>query len=214
VRRSGVIAGIALGTALYAFGGLAAFTMLLTFFVLGTFATRLGYARKAALGLAQARGGRRGATEALANVSAGAIFAFLALATPHAALFEIALVAAFATAASDTVSSEIGQAFGRRHLLATTFRPVAAGTGGAVSLEGTLAGVAASVVVAGAGLAAGLLDRSGMLVVIVAAFLGNYFESVLGATLEGRLGLSNAAVNFANTVAGGLAGLGLAYLSG
>jgi len=214
VRRSGVIAGILLGTALYAFGGFPGFAPLLTFFALGTAATKLGHARKAALSLAQEQGGRRGAVEALANVSAGTLFAFLALATPHAALFAIALAAAFATAAADTVSSEIGQAFGRRHLLATTFRPVPVGTDGAVSLEGTLAGIAASALVALTAVAVGLVDRSGALVVVLAACAGNYFESVLGATLEHRLGLSNAAVNFANTVAGGLAGLFLARAFG
>jgi uncharacterized protein (TIGR00297 family) len=214
VRRSGVIAGVVLGTALYAFGGLAAFTLLLAFFVLGTAATKVGFARKAQLEVAQAQGGRRGAGEALANVGAGVVFALLALATPYSSLFEIALVAAFATAAADTVSSEIGQALGRRHVLATTFRPVPVGTGGAVSIEGTAAGIAASAVVAGVGLAFGLIQPSGALVVIAAALAGNYFESVLGASLERRLGLSNDAVNFANTVAGGLTGLLLARLLG
>ncbi len=142
VDRSGALCGWCLGVALYAFSGWRGFTMLFLFFALGTVCTKLGYAKKAILGIAQDKGGRRGARNAIANTGAGVLFAFLAIATPHHALFTLALAAAFATAASDTVASEIGQAFGRTTYLVTTGKRVPAGTDGAVSLEGTLAGLA------------------------------------------------------------------------
>jgi uncharacterized protein (TIGR00297 family) len=146
VDRSGALCGWCLGVALYACSGWRGFTLLLLFFVLGTACTKLGYAKKAMMGIAQEKGGRRGAKHAIANTAAGVLFAFLAIATGHPALFVLALVAAFATAAADTVSSEIGQAYGRTTYLVTSFKRVPAGTGGAVSLEGTLAGIAASTV--------------------------------------------------------------------
>ena len=148
VDRSGALCGWCLGVALYAFAGWRGFALLLLFFVLGTACTKFGYAKKALLGIAQEKGGRRGAKNAIANTGAGVLFAFLAVATPHHALFALALAAAFATAAADTVSSEIGQAFGRTTYLVTNFRRVPAGTEGAVSLEGTLAGIAASAALA------------------------------------------------------------------
>src|SRR5262249_36891316 len=85
------------------------FLMLFLFFVLGTACTKLGGKRKEALGIAQEKGGRRGAKNALANTTAGVVFAFLMVATRFDTPFALALVAAFATAAADTVSSEIGR---------------------------------------------------------------------------------------------------------
>ena len=204
VGTSGALTGWVLGTTLYGFAGWRGFAMLFLFFVLGTACTKVGYARKAALGIAQERGGRRGAKNALANTTAGVVFAFLAAATPHPQLFALALVAAFATAASDTAASEIGQAWGKTHVLVTTFRRVPPGTDGAVSLEGTAAGILASVVLAGAAWGTGLVGGAGFVIVVAAAFFGSTLESYLGATFERMAVVDNEVVNFANTVAGGL----------
>ena len=212
VDLSGALCGWCLGVALYAFAGWRGFAMLLAFFVLGTACTKLGYAKKAILGIAQDKGGRRGARNAIANTGAGVLFAFLAVATPHHALFTLALVAAFATAAADTVASEIGQAFGRTTYLVTTFKRVPAGTDGAVSLEGTLAGLVASTVPAALAAAASLISWPGAAVVVAAAFIGTTLESFLGATLERTNTIDNETVNFANTLAGGLAAMGLSVL--
>jgi uncharacterized protein (TIGR00297 family) len=209
VDLSGAACGWCLGVALYAFAGWRGFAVLLLFFVLGTASTKLGYAKKAMLGIAQEKGGRRGAKHAIANTGAGVAFAFLAVATPYHAPFALALVAAFATAAADTVSSEIGQAYGRTTYLVTTFKRVPAGTEGAVSLEGTLAGVAASTVPAAFAAAVGLITWPGAGVVAAAAFIGTTLESYLGATFERANAIDNEIVNFANTLAGGLAAMGI-----
>jgi uncharacterized protein (TIGR00297 family) len=209
VGVSGAVSGWCLGTALYAFGGWRTFLMLFLFFVMGTACTKIGYAKKAALGIAQEKGGRRGAKNAFANTTAGVVFAFLAIATPFTTLFALAAVAAFATAAADTVSSEIGQAFGRTTYLVTNFRRVPPGTDGAVSAEGTLAGIAASAVLAAVAAATGLIPWIGVAVVVIAAFIGTTLESYLGATLERIKAVDNEVVNFANTVAGGLAAMAI-----
>jgi uncharacterized protein (TIGR00297 family) len=209
VSRSGAISGFLLGTLLYTFAGWRGFAILLAFFMLGTATTKTGFGRKAALGLAQEKGGRRGFRNVIANGGAGLVFAFLAAATAYERLFLVALAAAFATAAADTVSSEIGQAFGRRHFLVTNLRRVPAGTDGAVSAEGTLAGIAASAFVAAVALSVGIVSGKGAIAVVFGAFVGTTLESYLGATLEKRRLLDNEAVNFANTVAGALAAMAL-----
>lgn len=212
VDRSGAFWGWVLGTTLYGLGGFAAFAPLLGFFVLGTAATKTGYARKAALGIAQEKGGRRGARNAFANVGAGVLFAACAVATAYPEAFWIAVCAAFATAAADTVSSEIGQAFGRTHVLITSLRRVPAGTDGAVSIEGTVAGIAGGAAIAAIGWAAGLIGLVGVLIVTVAAFVGNTLESYVGAAFDGVREIDNELVNFANTVAGGGVALALVLL--
>jgi uncharacterized protein (TIGR00297 family) len=72
-------------------------------------------------------------------------------------IFLIGYVASLATKLSDTFASEIGKAYGKRTFLITTFKPVPPGTEGAVSLEGTLAGVVGSILIAGAGVGLKLL---------------------------------------------------------
>jgi uncharacterized protein (TIGR00297 family) len=208
VDLSGVAGGFLLGTAIYACLDWRGYLLLVAFFVIGSACTKLGYKKKAAAKLAQEKGGRRSLRHALANSGVAAAAALFAALTPYPRLFAFAFAAAFATAVADTASSEIGQLLGRRTFLITTFRPVPRGTEGAVSLEGTLAGIAASLVIAGLGLAVGLLPGWGVPVVVVAAFIGTTFESVIGATLEKRALLDNEALNFLNTLIGALAAVG------
>ncbi len=209
VDVSGALAGFAVGTVIWACLDWRGYLLLLAFFVLGTAATKLGYQRKAKEGLAQEAGGRRGARHALANTAVAVGCAFFAVTTPFGAPLGLAFAAAFATKTSDTAASEIGQLYGRRTFLITSLRPVPRGTEGAVSLEGTLAGLFASALVAALGAAVGFYGGAGVLIVIAAAFAGTTLESLVGATLERRGLLDNEAVNFLATLAGALIALGL-----
>lgn len=204
VDVSGLVHGAILGSALWCFGGGAAFAMLLGFFVLGTAATKLGYRTKLAEGTAQEKGGRRGARNAWANTGAGVLFAMLLAWSDSPELFALAIVGAFATAVSDTLGSEIGQAFGRRTFLITTFRPVPRGTDGAVSLEGTLAGIAGSALLGALAASLGMIGWPGVLAVVIAAFVGTTLESYVGAVFERAKMIDNEAQNFLNTLVGGL----------
>jgi uncharacterized protein (TIGR00297 family) len=204
VDLSGIVAGIALGTLVYAGLGWRGYLLLLAFFVIGTACTKVGYARKDAAGIAQSKGGRRGARNALAKTSVSAACAVFAATTQHPLAYSLAFAGGFATAAADTASSEIGKAFGRRTFLVTTLRAVPRGTEGAMSLEGTLAGVLGAAAVASLAAAVHLLPWLAVLPLVLAAFVANTLESVVGATLESRGLLDNEAVNFLNTLTGAL----------
>jgi len=206
VNRSGAAAGFVLGVAVYLGYGYKSFLILLSFFLLGSIATRLGYSTKAARGVAEWRKGARSWREALANSLAGAFFALLVITTYREAAFLVALVAAFAEAAGDTVSSEIGQWLSPRAYLITTFKPVPAGENGGVSGAGTATGVLASALVVGLGYGLGLCGKGGATIALAAAVAGNLLDSVLGATIERRGLVTNGIVNFtATSFAGGLA---------
>jgi len=206
VTPSGAISGFLLGVAVYLGYGYKSFLLLFTFFLVGSAATRLGYARKVARGVAEKRGGARSWREALANSLAGAFFSILVITTHHEGAFLIALIAAFAEAAGDTVSSEIGQWISPRAYLITTFRPVPAGEDGGVSVGGSLAGALASALVVALGYGMGLCGRGGAALALAGAVAGNLLDSVLGATLERRGLITNGIVNFAgSSFAGGLA---------
>lgn len=200
----GALSAVAIGTAITAGLGLPGLALMVAFFVIGSAATRLGYARKAARGIAQERGGARGWRHAWAN---GGVPAFLALLTglsapPLRDLLCLAYAAAVATAAADTCSSEVGKAFGRRTFLATTLSPVPPGTEGAISLEGTLGGLLGAVVVAAIGASLGLYGWVAAALVALAGLLGSLAESLLGTVAEKKGWLDNNLLNALNTAIG------------
>ena len=199
VSLSGAIGGAVIGAIIYAGGGAGAWVLLLATFLAAAVTSRLGLARKERLGIAEERGGRRGAGNAIANCGVAAIAAIAAVATPHHTAALTALVAALTAGGSDTVASEIGKAWGRSTFMVTTLKRVAPGTAGAMSMEGTAAGLLAAVALAAAGFALGLIPASAILIIVVAATAGALVESALGATLEGPGILNNDMLNFINT---------------
>jgi len=187
VSRGGALGGFVVGTAIYTSLGPRGFAVLALFVVGGSLLTRLGYGRKQSSGTAEAGSGRRGARNALANCGVAVACALIAAATSSDA-FTAAFVASLGAAFADTAESEIGQLYGRAPRLITTLREVPPGTDGAVSIPGTLAGIAAAGLTASLGLALGLIAAPGIaLLVALAAFLGTVTDSLLGA-LAPRVG--------------------------
>ena len=214
VQTSGAVVGHLVGTAIWTFSGWRGYLILVAFFVLASGSTKVGYERKAARRIAQEAGGRRGARHAIANCGLAVLLAFLAAGTPYTTALLIAFTASLATAVFDTVSTEIGQVYGRHPILITTLKPVPPGTDGAVSLEGTAAGLAAGALLSALAWATGMIPAAGAAVAIAASFLGTTAESYLGATVESMKMVDNEAVNFANTLVGALAALGIWALVG
>jgi uncharacterized protein (TIGR00297 family) len=199
VSRSGAIVGTIVGAIIYVCAGGRAWALLFLTFLVASASSRFGLQRKVLLGIAEDRGGRRGAGNAIANCSVAAVAAVAAITTPYASSALLALVASLTAGGSDTVASEIGKAWGRSPFLITTFSRVKPGTPGAMSLEGTTAGLAAAFALAAAGVALGLIPATVTLAVVAGATAGALVESALGATLEGPGILNNDVLNFINT---------------
>jgi uncharacterized protein (TIGR00297 family) len=203
---AGAICGAIIGVAIFVSLGWQGWLLLLITFIAASVASRTGFGRKQALGIAEGREGRRGPGNAIANTGVAAIAAVLAGLDVHPHAARLAFVVALAAGGSDTIASEIGKAYGRRTLSMTTFRPVAPGTSGAMSLEGTVAGVLGAAFLGAIAIGLNLLAGSTLLLVVVAATIGALVESALGATLEEPGILNNDLLNFINTaVAAGAA---------
>jgi uncharacterized protein (TIGR00297 family) len=96
-----------------------------------------------------------------------------------------------------------GKAYGRTTYLITTLQPVPRGTEGAVSLEGTIAGVIGSLLLSVLDWVLGMIPAIGIGICLVAAFVATNIESLIGATLQEKIDwLSNELVNFINTAIG------------
>jgi uncharacterized protein (TIGR00297 family) len=213
VDDSGALLGWILGAIIIIGAGPPMYVALLAFFIVGTVCTKLGYKRKAAAGLAQPRGGRRGAEHAFANAGVAAICA-IACWRGLGLVPMFMGIAALATATADTVGSEIGQLIGRRSFHPLTFRRLERGTSGAISLEGTIAGIAGGLIVAIAGVSMAAhqlrpgfigtveIDKAHTIAVVTAcAVLGSYLESVVGSYARG---VTDGVMNLLNTAAGAI----------
>jgi uncharacterized protein (TIGR00297 family) len=199
VSRSGAAAGAVICFALIACAGLGAFVGLITVFALTWVATRFGYRRKQILGIAECPEGRK-ASQVTANLGVAAACATLYWVSHRNSLFLVAMVAAFAEAGADTVSSELGQTADGQPRLITTWESVPAGTNGAVSIMGTVSGILSAAVIAGISAAVGLLPWQYLPNCLGAAAAGMLFDSVLGASLERQGRISNDAVNLLSTL--------------
>lgn len=208
----------ALGVIIWGCLGWRGYLVMMAYFLAGTAVTRLGKSRKEAAGIAEGRSGVRGpenvwGSALAAAVCAGAIAIVSATANPASQGFwlpplGLAYVSSLSTKLSDTTASEVGKAYGRSTFLITSLKPVPAGTEGAISLEGTLAGIVGSLAMALVGWAVGLIGLAGIVICLVAAFIATTVESLIGATVQTRLPwLTNEVVNGINTTIGAAIGL-------
>ncbi|GAB2278021.1 Protein vte6, chloroplastic [Dionaea muscipula] len=202
---SGIAAAFLLGSLTWRAFGSSGFLLVATYFVIGTMATKAKMAQKEAQGIAEKRKGRRGPGSVIGSSAAGCVCAFLSIygvgGKMLSQLWQLGFVASFCTKLSDTVSSEIGKAFGKTTYLVTTFKVVPRGTEGAVSFEGTFAGLVASILLALVGYLLGQINGTEAALCVIASQLANLGESVIGASIQDKAGfrwLNNDAVNVIN----------------
>jgi len=183
-------------------------SMLLVFLVVGTIATKVKAEYKKQFGLYQkirttenviANGG-----VAIIMVLIGNVYGFLG---------------ALSTATADTLSSELGILSKRKPRLITNFKRVKTGTDGAVSLLGTLFGIAGTLIIALFVFLFNLNNGFGdielgrvIIIIIISGLFGCTIDSIAGATIERKGIFDNAKTNFVATASGALLAMALATL--
>ncbi|OVA01473.1 Protein of unknown function DUF92 [Macleaya cordata] len=202
---SGIAAAFLLGTLTWRAFGPSGFLLVASYFVIGTAATKVKMAQKEAQGVAEKRKGRRGPSSVIGSSAAGCVCAFLSIynvgGVAFSGLWQLGFVASFCTKLSDTVSSEVGKAYGKTTYLVTTFKVVPRGTEGAVSVEGTVAGLLASILLASVGCLMGEVSVPQAVICVMASQIANLGESLIGAALQDKEGfrwLNNDVVNVIN----------------
>jgi uncharacterized protein (TIGR00297 family) len=212
---AGYIHAWILGVLVWGTLGWRGYIIVMFYFLLGSAVTFVRIAEKEVEGIAQEGSGARGPGNVWGSALAGMICALATLWSnePLRELSILGYVASFSTKLSDTVASEIGKAFGKHTFLITTLKSVPRGTEGAVSLEGTLAGIVASVAIALLAWGIGAISLLGAMWCAIAALIATTIESWIGATLEPKFTwLTNDLVNFINTAIGALSAMLLASI--
>lgn len=176
-------------------------TLIIVFFGVGSAASVHRIAYKQSLGVAEKNKAQRSIPNVLANGAVAATCGILAFCLPEkAALFTIAMAASIAAALSDTLSSELGNAYGSHYFNILNFKKDTRGKDGVVSLEGFGFGIVGSVLIATV-YASFYGITPAFFTIALAGFIGNLIDSILGATFQQQHILTNHTVNFWNTVA-------------
>ncbi len=168
-------------------------------------ASRIGRSRKQAQDPSESRHGRT-ASQVAANLGVAALAGTLVNRYGMAPA-QTVLLAALAEAAADTLASELGRLAAAPPRMLLTGKVAAPGTDGAVSIPGTLAGLAGAALVALVCAWCFALPVRLALLGWGAAVFGLFFDSLLGQLLERRARLNNDAVNFLSTLAAAAAAL-------
>ncbi len=195
---SGSLTGGLIGLLIFLGAGYLGLFMLSFFFISGTLVTSY-QAQIKNITKTHMYESRRTAGQVLANGGCAGLLGLISfIDNENSHLYITMMAASLASATSDTYSSELGMVHGRIFYNCLTFKPDLKGENGVVSLEGILFGIIGAALIA---LIYYLFlgNYSHVLWIIIAGILGNFSDSVLGATLERKHYINNNVVNFAST---------------
>jgi uncharacterized protein (TIGR00297 family) len=202
---SGLFSAALIGIILLIFAapqGTQWFLIMLTFFILGSAATKYKFEYKKRIGVDQGRGGARGYRNVFANgiVAAAAAVLFGVFQQP---VFIVMYVGCVATAAADTLASEIGVTGGIPYMI-TTLKKVPIGTNGGVTPTGEFVALLGSFTVSLVALLLKVITPEMMIICTIAGFVGTNIDSIVGALFENRGFFGNAGTNLLATIGGGV----------
>ena len=200
-KKGWIHAGI-LGTLLLGSIGWNGRISVCVYLLLGTLVTKIGYKNKASRGIAESRGGKRGPENVWGSAATGCSLALLSCFWPdYLTLFMVGFASSFTAKLSDTFSSEIGKRFGKSTFLITTLKPVLPGTEGAISIEGSVAGLFGSLIMTLVMINFSIISGiSVALIVLFSGFLATILESYIGAIAQNKINwMTNELVNSIQT---------------
>ena len=211
----GIIAALLVGLTISLLGHWTWLIVLMTFLIVGSFATKWRFEEKSKISAEEANDGVRGWRNVMANGGMASIVAIGNYIFGGHEWAYFLLCSAVSVAASDTLASEIGSLDPRTRII-TTLEAVPAGTNGGMSPTGTLAAFYGALLISVVSTVLGAIngDMNPPVLffsfVILIGWLGCQVDSILGALLENRGFLGKHSVNFLSTLSGSLVALFIA----
>lgn len=196
LSKSGAVAAVVVGTALYASGGLLWAGLMIGFFVSSTLLTKWKQHKKQAAETVYQKSGRRDAGQVMANGGIGTLLCLVHSLLPDADWPLFAYIGVMATVTADTWATEVGGLSGKPPRSILTWRTVPKGTSGGVSVLGwgAAAGGGAFIGVMAAvmrnedpALIARTQEAGGWLLVgaaLLAGWVGANADSLMGASVQ------------------------------
>jgi uncharacterized protein (TIGR00297 family) len=182
----GTVSGFGMGLLIAATSGWAWVATLIAFLVLGSGVTKYRYQFKLSIHAAEDKHGARGIRNVVANGVVATSISVVNYFNPSP-IFAVLFVAAMASAAADTLATEIGLLSGKMPVLinrpSSTTPP---GISGGVTLLGELAALLGSAIMALFAVAVGVLAPSLAYVAfaVLAGFVGCNIDSLLGSEVQ------------------------------
>jgi uncharacterized protein (TIGR00297 family) len=207
---SGLFSTALVGIILLVFADATWFLVMLAFFILGSVCTRYKFEYKKRIGVEQGKSGARGYRNVFANgiVACAAAVLYGVFVQP---VFIVMYVGCVATAAADTMASEIGVTGGIPYMI-TTLRRVPIGTNGGITTTGELVALGGSLVVSLVALGLRVITPWMAVICTITGFVGTNLDSIVGALLENKGFLGNAGTNFLATLGGGIFAVALYWV--
>jgi len=203
VNDTGFFAGVAMFTAVYVFMDWQAYVIIITFFFITGIAINIENRYKSNRGEFELYKAKRPIGRVLGRSLAGTIFAGLFFLTDSQA-FKLAFMASYAAAIADTVATKLGKYLSKKPVFIMDLKTVPHGTGGAISLQGTLCGIVAAFLISVVGLLTGLINLHELFIVLIAAFIGMIVDSFLNAVSYQKRYIPNEFINFFSSTFAGL----------
>ncbi|WP_335869375.1 DUF92 domain-containing protein [Bacillus sp. 2205SS5-2] len=184
LKLSGAIGAIVIGVVILEAFQWHGLVVVGSFFASSSIWSKYKYKDKQKLEQKLAKSAQRDWQQVVANGGAAALFSICFILLQNEVLF-YAFLAAVSGANSDTWASEIGTLSKKKPLSLIRFKEVEKGTSGAVSILGTIAGLAGSFfIVMVIWLLEPDLPTTSLLLVGVAGFFGNLLDTILGAYVQ------------------------------
>lgn len=192
LSTSGFVAATLYGLAIYKFGGLYFFLVMISFFVSSSLFSHFKKSRKNKYERMNEKTGKRDFTQVIANGLPSFIFGLIYYITGNY-IYILGFTTALASANADTWASEIGILSKKDPVSIITWEPIEKGVSGGISPLGIMAslfgaGFIAVISVVGYILSFGINEYllAFFLLSTLGGFLGSIIDSILGATVQAK----------------------------
>ncbi len=182
LSTDGALGAFVLGVFIFGIGGWRFVLPMGIFFIVSSLLSSIGKDAKEKHRQAIGKGSQRDVVQVYANGGVPMLLAIWWFYSPSELLY-VAYLASVAAAAADTWATEIGFYTRGVPRNCVTFRTMEPGTSGGITLLGTIGALFGAGVIALSGRFL-MADANALLMVVVAGFAANCFDSVLGATVQ------------------------------